>query len=109
MTDAQRQKRRRRKLRREAWEAEKAAKESKKRSEEVRPGRYRKKAGMVSEERGGGRRAGPLWRSLYYRPPFPGEVDELARQIDEFIAQSKDGLTIDDVRAAIDRRWPPSG
>jgi hypothetical protein len=41
------------------------------------------------------------------RPPLPhanGAADELARQIDEYMAQEP-SLSIDDVRKAIDRRF----
>jgi hypothetical protein len=47
------------------------------------------------------------WLASYGRAPFPdanGAADELARQIDEYVAQEP-GLSIDDVRKAIDRRF----
>ena len=43
----------------------------------------------------------------YGRDPLPGATgaaDELARQIDEFLAQNP-AITVADVRAAIDRRF----
>ena len=49
------------------------------------------------------------WLRLYSRPMLPGAAgaaDEIARQIDECLTQQPE-ISIDDVRAAIDRRWPP--
>jgi hypothetical protein len=43
-------------------------------------------------------------RSIDVLPDASGPADELARQIDEFLAENTE-ITIADVRAAIDRRF----
>jgi hypothetical protein len=54
------------------------------------------------------------WVSLFQQPELPGAngpADELARQIAEWLMMTNhdddDGVTIEDVRAAIDRRFGP--
>ena len=47
------------------------------------------------------------WLERYWQPPVPGAsgpADELARQVAEYLAESGE-ITIDDLRAAIDRRF----
>jgi 3'-phosphoadenosine 5'-phosphosulfate sulfotransferase (PAPS reductase)/FAD synthetase len=108
MTDAERQRRRRKRLKREAKEVERLA------------------VVEANHEKHARNRVNPIkqWRHaainaqlqisvlearlrLYEQVPLhdvSGAADELARQIAEYM-QEKPGMAIDDVRAAIDRRF----
>jgi hypothetical protein len=107
MTAAERQRRRRRKLRREKREAEMMAEREKNaaryRANRADPTRIERDAAAAARADAKHQE----WLASYGRPPLPdanGAADELARQIDEYMAQEP-GLSIDDVRKAIDRRF----
>ena len=107
MTAAERQRRHRRKLRKEQREAEVLATRVRNMAAGHDPEYLRRKA---ERDRAGVEKweaEHQEWLARYGRAPLPaanGEADELARQIEECLAQNPE-LTIDDVRAAIDRRF----
>jgi hypothetical protein len=109
MTAAERQRRHRRKVRASQRQAEIAATRARNEARFRDPAwlraRTEKDAAGIAEQN----RKHEEWLALYGRAPLPdanGEADELARQIDEYLAQAPE-ITIDDVRAAIDRRFGP--
>jgi hypothetical protein len=107
MTAAERQRRHRIKLRKQRREDEKAASRERAYAKFKDPEYLRQKAeaDRLSTEKSEAERQG--WLTRYGRDPLQeanGAADELARQIDECLAQNP-ALTIADVRAAIDRRF----
>lgn len=111
MTAAERQRRRRVKLRKLRREEEQAASRERVEAMFSDPEYLRRKAeaDRVSAERAEAERQ--AWVACYGRDPLPGATgaaDELARQIDEFLAENST-ITIADVRAAIDSRFGAAG
>jgi hypothetical protein len=108
MTAAERQRRRRRKLQKEKRAAEVQAKRERNQTNyaqylrETEPQRraqnveFRRQLEEASRAR------------LSRFPPLPnaGPADELARQIDEYMTHT--GITLEDVRTALDHRFGPS-
>jgi len=88
MTSAERQRRYRRKLRAKRRTAEIEKKRAANAARAAAPREAWTQALSISE------------------PGLQNPADELARQIEDYLAECLD-LTIDHVRAAIDRRWPP--
>jgi hypothetical protein len=107
MTAAERQRRHRAKVRKQRRQDETAASRARNNAKLNDPEYRRRKAEadrLAIEKSEGERQA---WSARYGREPLPeanGAADELARQIDEWLAQNA-GLTIADVRAAINRRF----
>jgi hypothetical protein len=115
MTATERQQRRRLRLRREkakaTRDAEKAAKRQQNAARFADPDARRvwseRQAGLAAKHEAERQE----WIALYQRNPIAGAAgpaDELARQIAEYLAEAPE-ITINDVRAAIDRRFGPPG
>jgi hypothetical protein len=108
MTDAERQRRRRKRLKREAKEVERLAIVEANREKRVHRARNplaQWRDAAISAQLENSMLQARL--RLYEQVPLhdaSGAADELARQIAEYM-QEKPGMTIDDVRAAIDRRF----
>jgi hypothetical protein len=99
MTAAERQQRRRKRLRRETAKAARQAEIAAKRAKNAARNsaldqRLRAEAGVFIS---------PLPVGMPI-PPLANPADEIARQLSEVLAESPE-LTIDDLRAAIDRRF----
>src|SRR4051794_2429646 len=106
MTAAERQRRHRRKVKIERRQAEIMAARERNSAVFKDPEYQRAKAERDVVESAKAEHGRQEWIALYGREPLPdaGPADEIARQIDECLAQQPD-ITIDDVRAAIDRRF----
>jgi hypothetical protein len=104
-TAAERQRRHRKKLRREQRPAELAAKRE--RHEAYARKSAPRYAAIAAEVSARVDAQHAEWTRLFEQPELPGAngpADEIARQIAEWLAQDPD-LTLEDVRAAIDRRF----
>jgi len=106
---AERQRRHRRKLHREQRAAEVLAQRERNRQRYLAYETSPQKAQKDAEAKG---RA--LWQNEWLNLrghaaalPNAGPGDELARQIAEYLIECAPGVAIDDVRAAIDRRFGP--
>lgn len=107
MTAAERQRRRRVKVRKQRREEEQAASRERNFAKLNDPDRLCRRAEAERESSARWEAERQEWTVRNGREPLPGAngpADELARQIDEFLAENG-GLTIADVRAAIDRRF----
>jgi hypothetical protein len=113
-TAAERQRRHRQKLRREQRAAEKDAERA------ARDARWRRDfpsdTARQREDAARYQAEHAEWTRLFERPELPGAngpADDLARQIAEWLMMTNrdlnddDGVTIEDVRAAIDRQFGP--
>jgi DNA repair exonuclease SbcCD ATPase subunit len=111
MTPAEKQKRYRRRIRKSEAEAKLAEQRERSRARRIDP--Y--SIARLDEREAETHRRIEAYRAEWARrygqapmPPMPGAnalADELVRQMAEFIAECAGEITIDDVRAAIDRRF----